>query len=147
MKVLVLNGPNLNLLGSREPGIYGLETLSDIHNGLSKMAGEAGIELDFRQSNVEGELVTWIQSARGSADAIILNAAAYTHTSVAIRDAVAAVGVPTIEVHLSNIHAREQFRHVSLLAPVCRGVIAGFGGLSYRLALQASIALKEASLR
>lgn len=143
MKVLVLNGPNLNLLGTREPGIYGLESLSDIHNGLRKRADEAGVELDFRQTNLEGELVTWIQSAKGAADAIILNAAAYTHTSVAIRDAIAATGVPTIEVHLSNVHAREGFRHVSLIAPVCRGVIAGFGSLSYGLALQAAITLKK----
>ncbi|MFN0067028.1 MAG: type II 3-dehydroquinate dehydratase [Limisphaerales bacterium] len=141
MKVLVLNGPNLNLLGTREPSVYGRETLSDIHIGLQKQAKEAGAELDFRQSNVEGELVTWIQSAKGVADAIILNAAAYTHTSVAIRDAIAATGVPTIEVHLSNIHAREEFRHVSLIAPVCRGVIAGFGSLSYSLAFRAAITL------
>lgn len=143
MKVLVLNGPNLNLLGTREPSVYGRQTLDDIAKGLREQADAAGVELDFRQSNVEGDLVTWIQQARGTANAIILNAAAYTHTSVAIRDAIAAAGVPTIEVHLSNIHAREEFRHVSLIAPVCRGVIAGFGALSYSLALQASIMLTK----
>lgn len=147
MKVLVLNGPNLNLLGSREPGIYGLESLSDIHNGLAKQAAESGVELEFRQSNLEGDLVTWIQSAKGTADAILLNAAAYTHTSVAIRDAIAAVGVLTIEIHLSNVHAREDFRHVSLIAPECRGVIAGFGALSYRLGLQAAISLIKSKKR
>lgn len=144
MKVLVLNGPNLNLLGSREPGLYGLDTLDDIANELRKKAKDAGVELDFRQSNLEGELVTWIQQAKGTADVILLNAAAYTHTSVAIRDAIAATGVPTIELHLSNIHAREEFRHVSLIAPVCRGVIAGFGCLSYMLGLQAAITITKA---
>lgn len=143
MKVLVLNGPNLNLLGTREPGVYGRYTLDDIANELRKQAADAGVELEFRQSNLEGELVTWIQQAQGTADVILLNAAAYTHTSVAIRDAIAATGVPTIEVHLSNIHAREEFRHVSLIAPVCRGVIAGFGRLSYVLALQAAITITK----
>ncbi|HMO63796.1 MAG TPA: type II 3-dehydroquinate dehydratase [Verrucomicrobiota bacterium] len=141
MKLLVLNGPNLNLLGTREPGIYGRETLDDIATELLRKANSAGVELEFRQSNIEGELVTWIQQARGTAEAILLNAAAYTHTSVALRDAIAAAGVMTIEVHLSNVHAREEFRHVSLIAPACRGVIAGFGALSYALAFDAAIAL------
>jgi len=137
MKVLVLNGPNLNLLGVREPEIYGRETLGSLERVLRVRAGELGMALDFRQSNMEGELVTWIQEARGSADAILLNAAAYTHTSVALRDAIAASEVPTIEVHLSNIYAREAFRQRSRLAGVCVGVIAGFGVGSYLLGLEA----------
>jgi 3-dehydroquinate dehydratase II len=137
MKVLVLNGPNLNLLGMREPEVYGRETLGDIERVLRSRAGELGIVMDFRQSNMEGELVTWIQEARGNAEVILLNAAAYTHTSVALRDAIAAAEVPTIEVHLSNIYAREPFRQRSRLAGVCVGVIAGFGSGSYLLGLEA----------
>ena len=143
MKVLFLNGPNLNLLGTRQPEIYGRTTLADIEARVRTRAAALGAEIDFRQSNNEGELVDWIQAARGTADVIVLNAAAYTHTSVALRDALAAVYVPAIEIHLSNIHAREPFRHHSHLAAVCRGVIAGFGAESYLLALQAAVNLNE----
>jgi 3-dehydroquinate dehydratase-2 len=139
MKILFLNGPNLNLLGQREPEVYGRTTLADIEGKVRERAAKTGVGVEFRQSNVEGELVTWIQGAKGSFDVIVLNAAGYTHTSVALRDAISGSGVPTIEVHLSNIHAREEFRHVSLIAPVCRGQIAGFGANSYILALEAAI--------
>ncbi|HTJ00846.1 MAG TPA: type II 3-dehydroquinate dehydratase [Dongiaceae bacterium] len=139
MKILFLNGPNLNLLGQREPEIYGRTTLADIEAQVREKAAALKLEVDFRQSNLEGELVTWIQQAKGKFAVIVLNAAAYTHTSVALRDAISAVGVPTIEIHLSNVHAREEFRHKSLIAPVCRGVIAGFGANSYILALIAAI--------
>ena len=118
MKILILNGPNLNLLGQREPDVYGRTTLADIEASVRMRAGQLGVEVEFRQSNLEGELVGWIQQARGVFSAIVLNAAAYTHTSVALRDAISAAGVPTIEVHLSNIHAREEFRHRSLIAAV-----------------------------
>jgi 3-dehydroquinate dehydratase-2 len=138
MKVLFLNGPNLNLLGQREPEVYGRATLDDIEVKVRERATALGIEIAFRQSNVEGELVAWIQEARGKFDVIVLNAAAYTHTSIALRDAISAVGIPTIEIHLSNIHAREEFRHKSLIAPVCRGQIAGFGIHSYILAVEAA---------
>src|SRR4249919_2120656 len=111
MNILFLNGPNLNLLGTREPEIYGRTTLADIESGLEKEAKDAGASIDFRQSNLEGELVGWIQQAKGSVDVIVLNAAAYTHTSIALRDAISAVAIPVIEVHLSNTHAREEFRH------------------------------------
>ncbi|MCX8157771.1 MAG: type II 3-dehydroquinate dehydratase [Verrucomicrobiae bacterium] len=142
MKLLVLNGPNLNLLGTREPGIYGSQTLADVERMVREAAGRHGAEVDFRQSNHEGELVTWIQEARGEFDVILLNAGAYTHTSVALRDAIVAAGVPTIEVHLSNIHAREEFRHRSLIAPVCLGQISGFGANSYVLAVEAAVKVK-----
>lgn len=138
MKVLFLNGPNLNLLGQREPEIYGSATLADIETQVRAQAASRGIEVDFRQSNSEGQLVEWIQNARGQVDVIVLNAAAYTHTSVALRDAISAVGIPAIEIHLSNVHAREEFRHRSLIAPVCKGLIAGFGSGSYVLALDAA---------
>src|SRR6187399_2022553 len=118
MKLLFLNGPNLNLLGQREPQVYGRTTLAEIESNVRKRAGELRAEVDFRQTNVEGQLVSWIQEARGACDVIVLNAAAYTHTSVALRDAIAAVGVPTIEIHLSNTHSREAFRHQSFIAPV-----------------------------
>lgn len=139
MKILFLNGPNLNLLGTREPGIYGTLTLADIEAAVRQRAQGRPIEVDFRQSNHEGELVTWIQEARGKADAIVLNAAAYTHTSVALRDAISASGVPTIEIHLSNVHAREEFRHRSKIAAVCRGQVTGFGLGSYLLGLEAAV--------
>jgi 3-dehydroquinate dehydratase II len=142
MKVLFLNGPNLNLLGTREPEVYGRDTLADIEAKVRKHAAKSKTAIEFRQSNVEGELVNWVQEAKGKFDAIILNAAGYTHTSVALRDAISAVGVPTIEIHLSNVHAREEFRHKSLIAPVCRGQIAGFGANSYILALDAAIIVK-----
>ena len=139
MRILFLNGPNLNLLGQREPDIYGRTTLADIEAKVRERAKKLKVEVEFRQSNAEGELVAWIQQAKGQFDVIALNAAAYTHTSVALRDAITAAGVPTIEIHLSNIHAREEFRHKSLIAPVCRGQIMGFGANSYVLALEASI--------
>ena len=141
MNILFLNGPNLNLLGQRQPEIYGHTTLADIEAKLREMAAKAGVTIDFRQSNHEGELVTWIQQAHGKFAVIVLNAAAYTHTSVALRDAIAGVAVPTIEVHLSNIHSREEFRHRSLIAAVCKGQIVGFGEHSYYLAFQAALQL------
>ena len=144
MKILFLNGPNLNLLGTREPKVYGKTTLADIEAKVRKHAAKAKAKVEFRQSNIEGELVTWIQQAKGKFDVIVINAAAYTHTSVALRDAIAAVGIPTIEIHLSNIHAREAFRHTSLIAPVCRGQIAGFGADSYVLAVDAAIIVNAA---
>jgi 3-dehydroquinate dehydratase-2 len=139
MRILFLNGPNLNMLGLREPGIYGSKSLGDIGDTLRERAKTAGVEINFRQSNHEGELVTWIQDARGQFDFIVLNAGAYTHTSIALRDAISAAEVPTIEIHLSNIHARESFRHQSMIAPVCIGQIAGFGEDSYHLALEACL--------
>jgi 3-dehydroquinate dehydratase-2 len=139
MKILFLNGPNLNLVGQREPEIYGRKTLADIEQAVRGKAAKLDAEIDFRQSNLEGELVDWIQQAKGKFDVIVLNAAAYTHTSLALRDAVSAVGIPTIEVHLSNIHAREEIRHKSMIAPVCRGQILGFGPHSYILALEAAV--------
>lgn len=141
MRILFLNGPNLNLLGQREPGVYGLKTLKEIEAKVRERAGELGVETDFRQTNSESELVGWIQEAKGKCDVIVLNAAAFTHTSIAIRDAISAIGIPTIEIHLSNIHAREEFRHVSMIAPVCRGQISGFGSNSYLLALEAAVNL------
>ncbi len=141
MKILFLNGPNLNLVGQREPEIYGRQSLADIEQAVRAKAAKLGAEIDFRQSNLEGELVDWIQQAKGKFSAIVLNAAAYTHTSLALRDAVSAVGIPTIEVHLSNIHAREEIRHKSMIAPVCLGQILGFGPHSYILALEAAVNL------
>ena len=143
MKILFLNGPNLNLLGTREPEVYGRMTLADIEAQVCQRAKELRVEVDFRQSNQEGELVSWIQEAKGKFVAIVINAAAYTHTSVALRDAISAVGVPTVEIHLSNIHAREEFRHKSLIAPVCRGQICGFGAKSYILGLEAAVHVKD----
>ena len=143
MKVLFLNGPNLNLLGQREPEVYGHRTLGDIEAMLRERAMRRGVEIDFRQSNAEGDLVDWIQKAKGRFDSIVLNAAAYTHTSVALRDAIAATGIPVIEVHLSNIHAQEEFRHRSLIAPVCVGQISGFGAFSYLLAFDAAVNLND----
>jgi len=139
MKILFLNGPNLNLLGTREPEVYGKTTLKDIETKVRDRAAKLGAEIEFRQTNLEGELVAWIQQSKGIYNVIVLNAAAYTHTSIALRDAISAVGVPTIEIHLSNVHAREEFRHKSLIAPVCKGVIAGFGAESYILAVEASV--------
>ena len=141
MKILFLNGPNLNLLGLREPEIYGRTTLADIEAKVRERADALKVEIDFRQSNLEGELVDWIQQAKGNFQAIVINAAAYTHTSVALRDAISAVGLPTIEIHLSNIHAREEFRHKSLIAPVCKGQISGFGANSYILAVEAAVSV------
>jgi len=143
MNLLFLNGPNLNLLGQREPEVYGRETLADIEAAVRVRAKQLKAKIDFRQSNVEGELVDWIQQAKGKFDVIVINAAAYTHTSIALRDAIAAVEVPTIEIHLSNVHAREKFRQRSLIAPVCRGQIMGFGPKSYILAVDASVYVKD----
>jgi 3-dehydroquinate dehydratase-2 len=147
VKILFLNGPNLNLLGQREPEVYGSTTLADIEKKVRERAADFKAEIAFRQSNVEGELVNWIQEAKGNFDVIVLNAAAYTHTSIALRDAIAAVGVPTIEIHLSNVHAREEFRHKSLIAPVCCGQILGFGQKSYILAVEAAVHVNEGKKR
>jgi 3-dehydroquinate dehydratase II len=139
LSVHVLNGPNLNLLGRREPHIYGSLSLGDIERRLRDRADKAGLELTFRQSNLEGELVGWIHEAGLAGAGVLLNAAAYTHTSVALRDAISGVGAPTIEIHLSNVHSREPFRHRSLIAPVCVGVISGFGAMSYILGFEALV--------
>ncbi len=133
--IFVLNGPNLNLLGLREPEIYGSDTLNDIEERVAGRAKQLGLSVDFRQTNVEGQLVDWIQEARTKAKGIIINPAAYTHTSVALHDALKAVGVPAIEVHMSNTHAREEFRHHSYVSPVAHGIIVGFGAYGYELAL------------
>jgi 3-dehydroquinate dehydratase-2 len=135
-RIMVINGPNLNMLGAREPDKYGAETLESVNGRVARAASELGAKCEFFQSNSEGELVTAVQRA-SEMDGVILNAGAYTHYSVAIRDAVAAIKAPVVEVHISNVHAREEFRHISVLAPVCRGVIAGFGAESYILALRA----------
>ena len=136
LRVLVLHGPNLNLLGSREESIYGTATLDAIDASLLKLGDELGVALDIRQSNLEGELVTWIQEARSGYQGIIINPAAYTHTSVAIRDALAAVNLPAIEVHLSNVYRREEFRRHSYVSGVAMGQISGFGPTGYLLALR-----------
>jgi len=138
-KILVLNGPNLNLLGKRQPEIYGKATLAEIEQQVRALAQELKVEVDFRQSNSEGELVTWIQQAVGKFGAILINPAAYTHTSLAMRDAISAVGIPVIEIHLSNIHKREPFRHHSFIAEVAVGQIVGFGLQSYLLGLKAAV--------
>ena len=139
MKILVLNGPNLNLLGSREPEKYGKLTLKEIEDSLKTFAKKNNIEIRFYQSNQEGDLVDEIQQSAGVFDGIVLNAGGYTHTSVAIRDAIVACNVPVAEVHLTNIHAREEFRHNSLLAPVCIGQISGFGYYSYELGINSIV--------
>jgi 3-dehydroquinate dehydratase-2 len=136
MRVLVLNGPNLNLLGLREPGLYGSQTLDQIEVALRKQAAGLGVELECFQSNHEGELVDRIHAARGHVAGILINAGAYTHTSIALRDALLGVAIPFVELHLSNTHAREPFRHHSHLADKAIGVICGFGPASYRLALE-----------
>lgn len=143
MNVLFLNGPNLNLLGIREPGIYGTLTLAQIESKVREKARALGVEVDFRQSNQECDLVGWIQESRENYSVIVINAAALTHTSVAIRDAISGCGVPAIEIHLSNTHAREAFRHHSYLSSVCKGVIAGFGLTSYLLGLEAAVTVIE----
>ncbi|GAB6062613.1 type II 3-dehydroquinate dehydratase [Deferrisoma palaeochoriense] len=140
MRVLVVHGPNLNLLGEREPGVYGAGTLEAVNARLGTLAAELGVELEFFQSNHEGALVDRIQEARGRAAGILINPAAYTHTSVAIRDALLAVGLPFVEVHLSNVHAREPFRHRSLLADRAVGVVMGFGAESYLMGLRGLVA-------
>ena len=135
--VLVLNGPNLNLLGTREPGIYGTATLADIEAACAARAATLGLTLDFRQSNSEGTLIDWVQAARTEAAGIIINAGGYSHTSIALMDALSAAGLPVVEVHLSNIHRREDFRHLSYVSRVARGVIVGLGPQGYELALDA----------
>jgi len=135
MKIMVINGPNLNMLGRRDPVLYGRKSLAEIETDLSALGRELGLETAFFQSNLEGEIVEALQRAGIEADGVILNAGAYTHTSVAVRDAVECCGRPVVEVHLSNPHAREEFRRTSLLAGVCAGVIAGFGAESYAMAL------------
>ena len=137
LKFLVLHGPNLNLLGKREPGIYGSQTLADIDASLKELAAELGCRLSCFQSNTEGGLIDAIQAAAQDSHGILINPAAYTHTSIAIRDALSAVGLPCVEVHLSNIHRRETFRHSSMVAPIAIGQICGFGGDSYLLGLRA----------
>ncbi|MFW5881432.1 MAG: type II 3-dehydroquinate dehydratase [Roseicyclus sp.] len=139
MKLLVLNGPNLNLLGTREPGIYGSASLAEIEAACGELARELRVTVSFAQSNHEGALVDALHAARGEMDGVILNAGAYTHTSVALRDAITATGLDVVELHLSNTHAREPFRHVSMIAPVCVGVIQGFGAAGYRLAIRAMV--------
>jgi 3-dehydroquinate dehydratase-2 len=137
MRILLLNGPNLNTLGTREPDIYGTATLSDIEEAVTARAAAIGADVRAFQANSEGDLIDWLQREAPDAGGLIVNAGAYTHTSVALRDAIAACGVPTIEVHLSNVWRREEFRHESLLSPVVAGVIAGFGASSYLLAVDA----------
>jgi len=143
MKILVINGPNLNLLGTRESDIYGTMTLEDINASLQKLAKELKVKLTIHQSNHEGEIVDMIHNAKGYA-ALVINPAAYTHTSVAIRDAIAAVEVPAVEIHLSNIYKREEFRHKSLISPVAHGQISGFGPESYLLGLRAAVSIANA---
>lgn len=140
-KILVIHGPNLNLLGTREVNVYGTTTIKDINDDLMAAAKSRGVELEIMQSDHEGEIVEAIGKSKGKFDAILINPAAYTHTSVAIRDAVSAVGLPAVEVHLSNIYAREDFRHTSLIAPVAKGQVSGFGKMSYILGLEAAISL------
>ena len=141
--IFVLNGPNLNMLGLRQPEIYGHQTLADMEQSCHAYAEALGLEIDFRQSNLEGELVTWIQEARTEADGMIINAAAYTHTSVAILDALMLLSVPVIEVHLSNIHKRETFRHHSYVTAAAQGMICGFGARGYLMALDALAAQRR----
>jgi 3-dehydroquinate dehydratase II len=135
--ILVINGPNLNLLGTREPEIYGADTLDDIKDKMTVKAATLDLSVDFRQSNVEGEIVNWVQEARTNFDAIVINAGALTHTSVAIMDAILAVDTPCVEVHLSNIFKREEFRHHSYISPAAVGMIAGFGAVGYLMAVDA----------
>lgn len=139
MKILILHGPNLNLLGQREPGVYGTLTLSEINERLEADADDLQVAIECRQSNHEGTLIDWIHEAMGQFDGLVINPGGYTHTSVAIRDAIAGTALPTVEVHLSNIHKREAFRHHSYIAPVAIGQISGFGPESYRLGLRALV--------
>ncbi|MCS1407574.1 MAG: 3-dehydroquinate dehydratase [Verrucomicrobia subdivision 3 bacterium] len=142
MKICYLNGPNLNLLGTRQPEIYGKSNLSDIAALIRQRATSRNIEIGFRQSNSEGQLVEWIHEIADDYHYLAINAAAYAHTSIALRDAISGTGIPSIEIHLSNIHAREAFRHQSMIAPVCQGQICGFGASSYLLALEACVMLE-----
>lgn len=143
VRVLILNGPNLNLLGEREPEVYGAQTLPEIHRSLAELAEELGIELTFEQSNHEGALIDALQEARTWASAIVFNPGAFTHYSYALRDAVASIDVPVVECHLSNVHGRESFRSVSVIAPVAAGQVAGFGAASYAIALRAAVELAK----
>jgi 3-dehydroquinate dehydratase-2 len=138
-RVLVLNGPNLNLLGTREPDVYGATTLDDIEQGLADLAKDLGVAIECRQSNQEGQLIDWLHEARDSFDGVVINPGGLTHTSVSLRDGIAATGLPTVEVHISNTQARESFRHQSLTAAVCIGSVVGFGKNSYALGLRALI--------
>ena len=146
LKILVLHGPNLNLLGTREPTIYGAITLEELNGSLIKLGKELGVSIESRQSNVEGELVNWIQEAKQRFDGLVFNPAAYTHTSIALRDAIVGVGIPMVEVHLSNIHRRESFRRRSYLASVALGQISGFGPQSYLLGLRALVDALQRSI-
>ena len=139
MKIMVIQGPNLNMLGKRDPKLYGVMSMEDIHTQMRRTASEAGVVIEFFQSNFEGEIIDKIQECAGEVDVIIINAGAYAHTSIAIADAISAVRIPTIEVHISNIYAREEYRHKSLIAPVSSGSVVGFGPIGYHLALIAAI--------
>ena len=141
MKILLINGANLNMLGQREPEKYGTTTLSDIENSVIKLGQDLGVEVDVWQSNHEGEIVDKIQSTKGKYDGILINAGGYTHTSVVIRDAIASVQIPTVEIHMTNIHAREEFRHTSLISGVCIAQVVGFKEQSYLLALEGLVKL------
>ena len=143
MKILIIHGPNLNLLGSRETGIYGVKSIDEINNSLKRLAKELGVDITVKQSNHEGEIVDMIQKSKDYS-AIVINPAAYTHTSIAIRDAITAVNIPAVEVHLSNIHQREEFRQKSLIAPVAAGQVSGFGPESYMLGLRAAVSIANA---
>lgn len=146
MNILIINGPNLNLLGKREPGVYGTDSLLEIQGEIVTLAKELGVGVEFYQSNHEGGIIDALHNAMDESNGVVLNAGAYTHYSYAIRDAIAAVKIPVVEVHMSNIHAREEFRHTSVIAPVCRGSIAGFGKNSYLLALRAVKDIIEADM-
>lgn len=137
MNILVINGPNLNLLGKREPRVYGNDSLQEIQTEIAALAKELGVQVEFFQSNHEGSIIDALHNAMDDMDGVVLNAGAFTHYSYAIRDAIAAIKIPVVEVHMSNIHSREEFRHTSVIAPVCRGSILGFGKNSYLLALRA----------
>lgn len=141
-KILVIHGPNLNLVGVREPGVYGTEGIDDINRQIMAHAGKLGLDCDVYQSNHEGAIIDKLQAASGEYDGVVLNAGGYTHYSIAIRDAIAAIRIPVVEVHLSNVHAREEFRHKSVIAPVCAGGVYGFGKQSYLLAVSALAAMK-----